>query len=155
MPKKPTPAQAQLHLQLYDLRREAKLRQARDWYAMNFFPSSYDDANRLAPPGSQENTYVRMVVSYWDQACVLVDYGLLHEELFFKTSGEFYLVWSRLKTYAPDVRRMFKNPHFYENLEKISVRYEKWLERQAPGFVEAMQKFWQQMRERFKTQRTA
>ena len=28
----PTHEQAQLHLQVYDLRREARLRQARDWF---------------------------------------------------------------------------------------------------------------------------
>lgn len=32
MATKPTHEQAQLHLQVYDLRREANLRQARDWF---------------------------------------------------------------------------------------------------------------------------
>ena len=32
MGTKPTHEQAQLHLQVYDLRREARLRQARDWF---------------------------------------------------------------------------------------------------------------------------
>jgi hypothetical protein len=31
-----------------------------------------------------------MVVGYWEQACVLVNYGLLHEDLFFETGGEFF-----------------------------------------------------------------
>ena len=33
----PTHEQGQLQLQLYDLRREAKLRQARDWFNQNYF----------------------------------------------------------------------------------------------------------------------
>ena len=32
METKPTHEQAQLHLQIYDLRRETRLRQARDWF---------------------------------------------------------------------------------------------------------------------------
>ena len=35
METKPTNEQAQLHLQVYDLRREARLRQARDWFQQN------------------------------------------------------------------------------------------------------------------------
>jgi hypothetical protein len=36
MATKPTHEQAQLHLQVYDLRREARLRQARDWVQKNY-----------------------------------------------------------------------------------------------------------------------
>ncbi len=35
MSTKPTYEQAQLHLQVYDQRREAKLRQARDWFSLS------------------------------------------------------------------------------------------------------------------------
>lgn len=65
---KPTHDQARLQLQLYDLRREAKLRQAREWFTQNYFVDSMEDSNRIAPPGSQEGTYVMMVLTYWDQA---------------------------------------------------------------------------------------
>jgi hypothetical protein len=30
------------------------------------------------------------VIGYWEQACALLNYGLLHEDLFFETSGEFF-----------------------------------------------------------------
>jgi len=40
MDGKPTHEQAQLHLQVYDLRREARLRQARDWFAKNYIVNS-------------------------------------------------------------------------------------------------------------------
>ena len=35
METKPTHEQAQLHLQVYEMRREAKLRQGRDWFFKN------------------------------------------------------------------------------------------------------------------------
>ena len=44
----PTQAQAQLQLQVYDLRREPRLRQARDWFAKNYIVSSFDEAMRIA-----------------------------------------------------------------------------------------------------------
>ena len=93
METKPTNEQAQLHLQVYDLRREARLRQARDWFQQNYFAETFDDAMRIAPMGTEHGTFVGMVIGYWEQACALLNYGLLHEGLFFETSGEFFGVW--------------------------------------------------------------
>src|SRR5215472_2887107 len=97
MESKPTHEQAQLHLQVYDQRREAKLRQARDWFAKNYIVNNIDDAMRIAPMGSEQGTHVGMVIGYWEQACALLNYGLLHEDLFFETSGEFFGVWEAVK----------------------------------------------------------
>lgn len=147
MPKgKPTPAQAQLLLQLYDLRREPKLRQAREWFMANYFVETLEEAQRLIPPGSPESTYMRMAISYWDQACALLNYGLLHEELFFETTNEFWFVWDRLKPLAPTFRKQFANPRLQEHLEKAATRYEKWSERRAPGFLDVLRQFAAPMR---------
>ena len=61
MDSKPTYEQAQLHLQVYDQRREPKLRQARDWFAQNYFPETFDDAMKIASPGSEGGIYFGMV----------------------------------------------------------------------------------------------
>ncbi len=144
--KKPTHAEAQLQLQLYDLRREAKLRQAREWFFENYHPESLDEANQLTPPGSVESAYARMVTSYWEQACALLNYGLLHEELFFETSGEFFAVWEQVKPIAPELRRRFRFPYFFHQLEKAAGRYETWMRRRAPGWLDAARDFRKQMR---------
>src|SRR5215471_16591984 len=67
MSTKPTHEQAQLQLQVYDQRREAKLRQARDWFTHNYFADNYRDALRIAAPGTEGGTYFMMVVGYWEQ----------------------------------------------------------------------------------------
>jgi len=90
MDSKPTYEQAQLHLQVYEQRREARLRQARDWFFQNYFPQNIDESMRIAAPGTEGGTNVNMVAAYWEQACALLNYGLLHEDLFFETSGEFF-----------------------------------------------------------------
>jgi hypothetical protein len=48
MPKKATGTDAQLILQLYDLRREAEMRKARRWWAFDFSPRSTDDFMKVA-----------------------------------------------------------------------------------------------------------
>jgi len=146
MESKPTHDQAQLHLQVYDQRREAKLRQARDWFAKNYIVNNFDDAMRIAPMGSETGAYVGMVIGYWEQACALLNYGLLHEDLFFETSGEFFGVWEAVKPIVPDFREKFVNKQILSNLEKAAKRYEEWQERRNPGHIAAMRQFMQQMR---------
>ncbi|HXN71977.1 MAG TPA: hypothetical protein VN861_05420 [Candidatus Acidoferrales bacterium] len=146
MSTKPTHEQAQLHLQVYDQRREARLRQAREWFFKNFFADTLEEAMKIAPPGTEQGAFYMMVVSYWEQACALLNYGLLHEDLFFETSGEFFGVWERVKPATPQARERFVNKQFLANLEKAAQRFESWSESRNPGQVAAMRQFMQQMR---------
>jgi hypothetical protein len=143
---KPTHEQAQLHLQAFEQRREEKLREARDWFFKNYFVEKLEDAMRIGAPGSEGGTKFMMVVSYWEQTCALLNYGLLHEDLFFETTGEFFGVWERVKPIIPQAREMWKNPHFLGNLEKTANRFEAWTEHRSPGHLAAMRQMMQQMR---------
>jgi hypothetical protein len=142
----PTHEQAQLHLQVYDMRREAKLRQGRDWFFKNYFVENLEDSMRIAAPGTESGALAMMVLTYWDQACALLNYGLLHEGLFFETSGEFFGVWERVKPIVPQAREMFKNKQFLAHLEKAVQRYEAWIESRNPGHIAGMREFMKQMR---------
>ncbi|MGA7553264.1 MAG: hypothetical protein WBW54_05955, partial [Candidatus Acidiferrales bacterium] len=82
MSTKPTFEQAQLHLQVFEERREARLREARQWFFKNFFADTMEQAMKIAPMGTETGASFMMVVSYWEQACALLNYGLLHEDLF-------------------------------------------------------------------------
>ena len=140
-----THEQANLMLKLYDLRREPKLREARDWFAANFHVKSAEEAMRIAPFGSKENTYMRMVAGYWEMAASLVNRGLIDETLFFENTGEQWGVWEQLKPLVGEFRTSFKNPKFLANLEEQNKRMEAWREKQAPGSTEAMRKFREQI----------
>ena len=144
METKPTYEQAQLHLQVYDLRREARLRQARDWCQQNYSPKTFEEAMKIAPFGSEKGTFVGMVIGYWEQACALLNYGLLHEDLFFETSGEFFGVWEALKPVVPEFREKFADPNALANLEKAAQRFEAWSEKRSPGHIAAIREFMQQ-----------
>ncbi len=142
----PTYEQAQLQLQIFEQRREARLRQARDWFFRNYFADTMDDAMRIAAPGTEGGTFAMMVFSYWDQACAFLNYGLLHEDLFFETNGEFFVVWERVRPIIEEGRKRFVNPQFLSNLEKAANRYEARIEKRAPGHIAAMRQFTKQMR---------
>ncbi len=146
MSTKPTYEQGKLHLQIFEERREPRLRQAREWFFKNFFADNLDEAMRIAPMGTEEGTSWMMVVSYWEQACAFLNYGLLHEDLFFETSGEFFGVWERVKPSLAEGRKRFANPLFLAHLEKAANRFESWIESRAPGQIAAMRQMMTQMR---------
>ena len=146
MGTKPTHEQAQLHLQVFEMRREARLRQARDWFFKSYFAESMEEAMKIAPMGSEQGTNFMMVAGYWDQACALLNYGLLHEDLFFETSGEFFGVWERIKPTLKEGREMWKSKTFLAHLEKAAKRYETWIEARDPGHLAAMREFAKQMK---------
>ena len=143
----PTHEQGQLQLQIYDLRREAKLRQARDWFFQNYHADTFDDAMRIAAPGTENGTLAMMVFSYWEQACSYLNHGLLHEDLFFESNGEFFGVWELVKGTVPEGRKRFANNQFLANVEKAAQRYESWIESRSPGVVATMRQFMKQMRD--------
>ena len=150
MANTPTHEQAQLHLQVYDLRREARLRQARDWFQQNYHAETVEEAMRLAAPGTEHGAFFGMVIGYWEQACALLNYGLLHEDLFFETSGEFFGVWEQLKAVVPEFRKQFVDPNLLSNLEQTAQRYEAWSEKRAPGHIAAMREWIKQERAKAK-----
>ena len=94
----------------------------------NYIVETIDDAMRIAAPGTEGGALAGMVVSYWEQACALLNYGLLHEDLFFETSGEFFGVWEMAKAVVPQARDHWSNQEYLAHMEKAAQRYETWIE---------------------------
>src|SRR5438477_10756888 len=95
---------------LYDMRRESRLRQARAWFVENFHPESPEEMMKSYPQGSEENTYIRMVIRYWDMVAGIVNRGLINDELFFDSNGEIWVVWYRMRSIVSTWRAAFKYP---------------------------------------------
>ncbi len=131
---------AELLLRLYDLRREEKLRQAREWFMGKFQAATLEEMTEKYPPGSQENAYQRMAASFWDMAASIVLHGLINEAFFFENTSEFWIVWQKLKPLAPAARQAFQNPFYWKQLETLADRYEKWMAGRAPEALETLRK---------------
>ncbi len=108
--------EAGLILKLYDLRREATMRQARDWYFRDFHPESLNDVNEAM--FSERSGHLRMVLSYWDMAAALVNDGAISVDLFNDTNGEQIAVFSKIEPLLGELRSAY-GPHFLKNLEKL------------------------------------
>jgi hypothetical protein len=130
---------ANLIMRLFDLRREEKLRRAREWFGRSFHCRNLADFNALCPAGSEENTFARMVTSYWEMAASFVASGVLDAELFFQSGQELLLVWTRIKNIVDELRVYNKNPHSWSNLEKVGNDFIHYWERTSPGSYAAFE----------------
>jgi hypothetical protein len=122
MTKKATTHDAQLILKLYDLRREAEMRKARNWFMAEFWPQSADDVMKVVNAfPSQENAWLRQVGSFWDMAAGLVVHGALSEELFLASSGELFFLFAKVHPFLKEIREKMNNPEAYANIEKVAT----------------------------------
>ena len=133
MPKKPTPADAELILKLYDLRREAEIRKARNWWLVNFWPETIDDVMKVANAlGTQENAWFRQVIGYWELAASLVLHGAANDTLFLEpaASGEMFLIFAKLHPFLKEIREKM-NPGILKNAEAVIMKSKATRERLA------------------------
>src|SRR6185312_13507133 len=105
---------------------------------------TFEEANKIAAPGTETGAFLGMVIGYWEQACALLNYGLLNEDLFFETSGEFIFVWELLKPVTGQFREAYKDPKMLKNLETVAQKFEQWSDQRAPGHIAAMREYMQQ-----------
>ena len=149
MSKKPTSADAELILQLYDLRREAEIRKARNWWLVTFWPESAEDFMKVGSAlGTQENNWLRQAAGYWSMSASLVLSGSINQELFLdpSVSGEMFFIFAKVKPFLGELRTKMKNPRMFANIEKLinstkqGREWLKYVESQVAARREAMAK---------------
>lgn len=130
-----TPADAEIILKLYDLRREKVMREARAWVTGAFWPSTAEDyfalANNAADP---HNAYLRQVISYWEMAAALVLHGAVSAELFVDCNGEGFLLLAKFAHILEAIREkaptfMIKTSELVNRFSAATQRYEMTLKR--------------------------
>ena len=116
----PTATDAQIMMQLYDLRREAEMRKARDWSTLEFFPSSQEEIMAIfMAQGSDPNRWLRQVISYWEMVASFVNRGVLNRDLLEDSVGEYVNVYSKFRPYLKEIRRAIGYPEFMINIERL------------------------------------
>jgi len=149
MSKKPTATDAELLIKLYDLRREAELRKARNWWMITFWPESADDFTKIASAmGSHENNWLRQASGYWSMAASLALAGTVNQDLFLEPSfsGEMFFIFAKVKPFLSELRGKTKNPRMFANIEKLinsskaGREWLKYVEGQVATRREAMAK---------------
>lgn len=135
-----TPADAEIILKLYELRREALMRQARAWVVGEFWPATADEyfavaSNRTAP----HSAFVRQVLSYWEMAAAMVLHGAVSAELFVDCNAEGFFLLAKFAPILEEIRK--NNPDFLHKTSELIKRFTA-----AAARYEAVQKHVEAMR---------
>ena len=106
-----------LILKLYEMRREAVMRQARDWFFREFNPETAADV--VAVARGPHSAYYRMVTSYWDMACSFVNNGAIEAQLFNDANGEHNAIYAKLSPFVDEIRARSNNPKYMKQVEDL------------------------------------
>jgi hypothetical protein len=109
-------ADADLILKLYDLRREATMREARNWF-FTFNPTTVNEY--METMFGEHSGHLRMVVSYWEMAASLVNNGAIDEQMFNDANGEHLFVFAKIEPILEDLRKLLNAPEAFGHFEKL------------------------------------
>jgi hypothetical protein len=126
---------AKLILKLYDLRREEVMRKARSWFIGEFNPASADEV--IAAAMGENSAYYRMVITYWEMACSLVNNGAIDEQMFSDANGEHMAVYAKIEQFVPELREKVNMPQWLHHLESVVMHIPDAKEKMA-SFRERM-----------------
>jgi len=133
---KPTHADAELLLRLYEIRREPELRRARAWFLTEFKPANWAEIKTRYLSHSDEDRHFRMTTSYWEMVGTLVNRGVLNAELFFDHTGEDIVTWERCKTWIADARSDIRATYMYQ-FERLVLDHQAFRARTIAAFQSA------------------
>ncbi len=108
---------ALLNLELYALRREPVLRDARDWFLKDFNPGSLSELIEIV--SGDRNSSFRMVLGYWDMAASMVTTGAIDAEAFRAAHGEIFATFSKIQPFLGEIRQVSSEPDFCKHLEAV------------------------------------
>ena len=103
--ERPDAADANLVIQMYELRREAVMRQSRDVLNAKFLPKSFEELVAITKPDHPMNAAWRQVSTYWEMAYGIVKHGIVHPEYFMESNGEGLLLYVRIEPYLQRMRQ--------------------------------------------------
>jgi hypothetical protein len=123
---------ARLIVQLDRLREEAEMRKARRWWRDEFSPRTAADYLKIETAhGSQQNKWLRQVVTFWGMAASFVLDGTLTEKAFLRPdfSDEMFAVFAKVQPFLKQLRARTQNPEFMMNVEQVILNSKEARER--------------------------
>jgi hypothetical protein len=117
-----TPADAEIILKLYELRREEVMRKARAWVVGDFWPATAEDYFAVIGNGADPHSpWLRQVVSYWEMAAAMVLHGAVSAELFVDCNGEGFFLLAKFAPFLDVIRERF--PTFLTKTSELVKRF--------------------------------
>lgn len=110
---------ADLLLKVYDLRREALLREARRAILRDFWPKSWSDLQEVLKAEHPLNAPYRQVGTYWEMVYSFVRYAVVHPGFWLETNGEGLFLFAKVEPFLPQLREA-NGPAVLRNAEWVA-----------------------------------
>jgi len=110
---------AELVLKIYDLRREAVMREARDAINRDYWPRNEAEALAILQPEHPLNRAYRQTSTYWEMVYGMAKHGVVHTEFLLESNGEGLLLFARVEPYLAAIRAA-TSPRALRNAEWIA-----------------------------------
>ena len=123
--RKPIPADAELLMRLYEIRRDPELRRARQWFLHEFKPGDWSEIKARYMSFSDEDRWFRMTTSYWEMVGAMVNRAVLHPDLFFDHTGEDIATWERCKAWVAGARADIR-PSYLIQFERLVAAHQEY-----------------------------
>lgn len=120
---KPNYQDADIVLRLYEMRREAKTREARDLLNFKFWPKSYDDVKEVQKPDNPMNFAWRQLNGYWEMVFGMARNGIVNADYLTENNGEGMFFFAKVAPYIEQIRKD-GSPRACANLEWASKECE-------------------------------
>jgi hypothetical protein len=114
---------AELALRVYELRREAVMRQSRDEINRKFWPRTFDEVLAVTKSEHPLNAPFRQVGSFWEMVYGIARHGIVHADYFLESNGEGLFLYARVAPYVARYRAEH-SPLAFRNAEWAATETE-------------------------------
>ena len=124
MPKTtPDHHDAELLIQVYDLRRESVMRESRQAVLRDFWPKSWDDVQALLKAEHPLNAAYRQTATYWEMVYSIARHGIVHAGFWLENNAEGLFLFVKIEPFLEQIRAAGQ-PSAFRNAE--------WVARECP-----------------------
>lgn len=111
---------AELILRLYELRREATMREARRYLASEFWPASQEELLAITKPEHPYSASFRQVSSYWEMAYGMARHGIVNPDYLAENAGEGLFLLAKVYPWLAEYRTV-AYPRGFRNAEWLAT----------------------------------
>jgi len=131
--RKPTAADAELLMRLYEIRRDPELRRARQWFLTEFKATDWSEIKPGYLKFEEQDRWFRMTTSYWEMVGAMVNRDVLHPELFFDHTGEDIVTWDRCKPWIAGARAAIRPTYLFQ-FERMVIAHQEYRKKTIAAF---------------------
>jgi hypothetical protein len=124
MPKTtPDHHDAELLVQVYDLRREAVMRESRRAILREFWPKAGADVEAVLKYEHPLNAAYRQTATYWEMVYSMVRHGIVHPGFWLENNGEGLFLYAKVEPFLDQLRAAG---------QPVAFRNAEWVARECP-----------------------